>query len=411
MSFSMIFRVALRAIWRNKVRSLLTALGIIVGIAAVIAVIAIGNGASYQMKSSISSMGNNLVMIFPGSMRSGGMHMGAGAANTLTAADGVQIERDFPELVAGQTPVVRASGQAIYGENNWATTISGCGTGFCVVRGWNIGDGTFFTEQDVQAGRRVVVLGKTVVTNLFGDDESINPIGNNIRINNMTFKVVGVMETKGSNSMGQDQDDIIIMPYTTVKRTLQRSKFNSVNQLLISLNSMDDLEDAKTEFTKLLRQRHRLADNKDDDFTVRDMTEITEMMTSISSTITILLGAVASISLLVGGIGIMNIMLVSVTERTKEIGLRMAIGARPIDILMQFLLEAMTLSCVGGLIGTICGVVGAKVVGNVQNWPILITESSVAVSFIFSAVVGIFFGFYPAYRASNLNPIDCLRYE
>ena len=409
MSFIMIFRVALRAIWRNKVRSLLTALGIIVGIAAVIAVIAIGNGASHQMKSSISSMGNNLVMIFPSSIRSGGMHMGAGSSNTLTAADGEQIEHDFPELVAGQTPMVRASGQAIYGENNWATTISGCGTGFPIVRGWNVGEGAFFTDQDVSSGRRVLILGRTVVTNLFG--ENTDPIGRNIRINNMTFKVLGIMEAKGSNSMGQDQDDIIIMPYTTVKRTLQRSKFNSVNQLLISLNSMDDLQDAKNEFTKLLRQRHRLAASKDDDFTIRDMTEITEMMTSISSTITILLGAVASISLLVGGIGIMNIMLVSVTERTREIGLRMAIGARPIDIMMQFLLEAMTLSCVGGLLGTILGVIGAKVVGNVQNWPILITESSVAVSFLFSAFVGIFFGFYPAYRASNLNPIDCLRYE
>ncbi len=404
----MIFRVALRAIWRNKVRSLLTALGIIVGIAAVIAVIAIGNGASYQMRSSIAAMGNNLVMIFPGSLSSGGMRMGAGAANTLTAADGVQIERDFPDLVAGQTPVVRSSGQAIYGENNWSTTISGCGTGFPVVRGWNVGDGIFFTEDDVQAGRRVLILGKTVATNLFGQED---PVGKNMRVKNMSFKVIGVMEAKGSNSMGQDQDDIIIMPYTTVKRTLQSSIFNNVNQLLISLNNMDDLEVAKKEFSALLRQRHHLAANKEDDFMIRDMTEITTMMTSISSTITILLGAVASISLIVGGIGIMNIMLVSVTERTKEIGLRMAIGARPIDILMQFLLEAMVLSCVGGIIGALAGIVGAKLVGQAQNWPILVTESSVLVSFAFSAFVGIFFGFYPAYRASNLNPIDCLRYE
>ncbi len=408
MSFLMIFRVALRAIWRNKVRSLLTALGIIVGIAAVIAVIAIGNGASYQMRSSIAAMGNNLVMIFPGSLSSGGMRMGAGAANTLTAADGVQIERDFPDLVAGQTPVVRSSGQAIYGENNWSTTISGCGTGFPVVRGWNVGDGIFFTEDDVQAGRRVLILGKTVATNLFGQED---PVGKNMRVKNMSFKVIGVMEAKGSNSMGQDQDDIIIMPYTTVKRTLQSSIFNNVNQLLISLNNMDDLEVAKKEFSALLRQRHHLAANKEDDFMIRDMTEITTMMTSISSTITILLGAVASISLIVGGIGIMNIMLVSVTERTKEIGLRMAIGARPIDILMQFLLEAMVLSCVGGIIGALAGIVGAKLVGQAQNWPILVTESSVLVSFAFSAFVGIFFGFYPAYRASNLNPIDCLRYE
>ena len=408
MNILMIFRVALRAIWRNKVRSLLTALGIIVGIAAVIAVIAIGNGASSQMKNSISSMGNNLVMIFPGSMRSGGMHMGAGASNTLTAEDGEQLENDYPELVAAQTPMVRASAQVIYGENNWSTQVSGVGTGFPLVRGWNVGNGTFFTEEDVHAGKRVVILGQTVVDNLF---PGIDPIGKTMRVKNMSFKVIGVMEKKGSNSMGQDQDDLLIMPYTTVRRTLQNSVFNNVNQILVSLHDMGDLEEAKTEFTALLRQRHRLKADKDDDFTIRDMTEITEMVTSISSTITVLLGAVASISLIVGGIGIMNIMLVSVTERTKEIGLRMAIGARPIDILMQFLLEAMTLACVGGLLGTILGVIGAKLVGNIQNWPILITESSVVVSFAFSAVVGVFFGFYPAYRASNLNPIDCLRYE
>jgi len=409
MSLLMIFRVALRAIWRNKIRSLLTALGIIVGIAAVIAVIAIGTGAGEQMKSSINSMGNNLVMIFPSSMRMGGMNMGAGASNTLTAADGEQLEKDFPELVAGQTPMVRANAQVIYEENNWSTTISGVGLGFPVVRGWNVSDGTFFDEDDVQAGRRVLILGTTVADNLFPDGE--NPIGKNIRVKNMSFKVIGIMERKGSNSMGQDQDDSIIMPYTTVKRTIQRSSFNNVNQLLVSLNTMDNLEEAKTEFTALLRQRHRLPDSKDDDFTIRDMTEITQMMTSISSTITILLGVVASISLVVGGIGIMNIMLVSVTERTREIGLRMAIGARPRDILMQFLLEAMTLACVGGLIGTVLGIVGAQTVGNLQHWPILITKSSILISFAFSAFVGIFFGFYPAYRASQLNPIECLRYE
>ena len=408
MNILMIFRVALRAIWRNKVRSLLTALGIIVGIAAVIAVIAIGNGASEQMKSSINSMGNNLVMIFPGSMRSGGMHMGAGASNTLTAEDGEQLEQDYPELIAAQTPMIRANAQVIYGENNWSTQVSGVGTGFIAVRGWNVGNGTFFTEEDVHTGKRVVILGQTVVDNLF---PGTDPIGKTMRVKNMSFKVIGVMEKKGSNSMGQDQDDILIMPYTTVRRTLQNSVFNNVNQILVSLHDMGDLEEAKTEFTAMLRQRHRLKDGKEDDFNIRDMTEITEMVTSISSTITVLLGAVASISLLVGGIGIMNIMLVSVTERTKEIGLRMAIGARPIDILMQFLLEAMTLACVGGLLGTILGVVGAKMVGNIQNWPILVTESSIAGSFAFSAVVGIFFGFYPAYQASNLNPIDCLRYE
>ena len=219
------------------------------------------------------------------------------------------------------------------------------------------------------------------------------------------------MDAKGTNSMGMDQDDLIIMPYTTLKRVLQKSKFNNVNQLLISLHTLDDLEPAKEEITSLLRLRHKIGPGREDDFTVRDMTEVVESVTSISRLMTILLGVVASISLVVGGIGIMNIMLVSVTERTKEIGLRMAIGARPVDILMQFLLEAITLSCVGGLIGVICGVTGANLVGKLQNWPILVTESSIAISFTFSALVGVFFGFYPAFRASKLNPIDCLRYE
>ena len=408
MSFLMIFRVALRALWRNKVRSLLTALGIIVGIGAVIAVIAIGEGASQEIRTSISSMGNNLVMIFPGSMRTGGMHMGAGAVTTLTAADGERIKFELSDLVAGVTPMVRSSAQVIYQENNWSTTISGVDVDFPLVRGWQTDDGAFFSEADVRLGRRVLVLGKTVAKNLFGDED---PIGKTMRVRNMSFKVAGIMEAKGTNSMGQDQDDIIIMPYTTVQRVLQHSGFKNINQLLVSLHSMDDLEEAKEEITALLRQRHKLADNKEDDFTVRDMTEIVDSITSISRLMTVLLTVVASISLMVGGIGIMNIMLVSVTERTREIGLRMAIGARPIDILTQFILESMTLACVGGLIGVACGVAGAKIVGHIQHWPILITEGSVLMSFCFSALVGVFFGFYPALCASKLNPIDCLRYE
>ncbi|MBO7091990.1 MAG: ABC transporter permease, partial [Victivallales bacterium] len=311
-------------------------------------------------------------------------------------------------LVAGVTPMVRSAAQVIYQENNWATTISGCGSAFPIVRGWDVGDGAFFTDADVRAGNRVVILGKTVADNLFGETD---PVGQTIRVKNMPFKVVGVMQTKGTNSMGQDQDDILIMPYSTVKRVLQRSKFNNVNQLLVSLHSLDDLETAKEEITALLRQRHKLGNDKEDDFTVRDMTEILDSITSITRLMTILLTCVASISLIVGGIGIMNIMLVSVTERTKEIGLRMAIGARPIDILMQFLLESIVLALVGGFIGIIVGVSGALTVGHVQKWPILITQSSIVISFTFSALVGVAFGFFPALRASRLNPIDCLRYE
>lgn len=408
MSFLMIFKVALRALWRNKVRSLLTALGIIVGIAAVIAVIAIGQGASSEIKASFASMGNNLIMVFPGSMTQGAMRLGAGNRMTLTAEDGEQIKRDLSDIVAGVTPMVRSRVQAIYQECNWSTQVSGCGVDFPIVRGWDTDQGAFFSEENVQFGHRVLVLGKTVAYELFGDE---NPVGQSVRVNNMQFQVCGVMERKGTNSMGQDQDDIIIMPYTTVKRTLWRSTFNNVNQLLISLYSMEDADDAKAEITSLLRQRHKLGPGRENDFDVRDMTEIVDSISSISKLMTVLLGVVASISLIVGGIGIMNIMLVSVTERTREIGLRMAIGARPIDILSQFLLESMVLSCMGGLIGVILGCGGAEMVGKFQGWPILITPSSIYISFFFSAFVGVFFGFYPALRASNLNPIECLRYE
>ncbi len=407
MNFLMMFKIVFRALWRSKVRSALTALGIIVGIAAVIAVIAIGQGASTQMQSSINSMGHNLVMVFPGSMRFGGMHMGAGARTTLTAEDGEQIAVELAHYVMGVTPMLRSGVQIVYSSNNWATSANGVGTAFPDVRGWNVDDGSFFSDADVRAGRRVVVIGRTVAENLFGME---NPLGKTIRIKNMPFKVLGLMERKGSNSMGHDQDDIVLMPYTTFKRVLQNSVFNNVNQLLISLHSLDDLAEAKEEISALLRMRHKLG-NREDDFTVRDMTEVVDSITSISRLMTVLLGVVASISLVVGGIGIMNIMLVSVTERTKEIGLRMAIGAKPFDILMQFLLESIVLSCAGGLIGVVLGASGAQVVGNINNWPILVTESSIIVSFSFSALVGVFFGLYPAFRASRLNPIDCLRYE
>ncbi|MBQ7650363.1 MAG: ABC transporter permease [Victivallales bacterium] len=404
----MIFKVALRAIWRNKVRSALTALGIIVGIAAVIAVIAIGQGASTQMQNSISGMGHNLVMVFPGSLNSGGARLGAGMSTTLTAEDGNRIAQELSHYVLAVCPMVNSNAQVMYMSNNWATSVNGVGPDFTVVRKWDIGEGSFFTDADVKSGHRVAVIGQTVATNLFGSE---SPLGKTIRVKNMPFKVLGVMSKKGSNAMGHDQDDIILMPYTTVRRVLQNSIFSNVNMLMVSLHSLDDLKPAKAEIEALLRMRHRLGDNKANDFDVRDMTEVVESVTSISRMMTILLGVVASISLVVGGIGIMNIMLVSVTERTKEIGLRMAIGARPLDILVQFLLESIVLSCVGGLIGVACGVGGALIVGNIQKWPILITESSIAISFTFSALVGIFFGFYPAWRASRLNPIDCLRYE
>jgi len=408
MNLWMILKVALRAIARNKTRSLLTALGIIVGIAAVIAVVAIGQGASTMMMKQINSMGNNLIMIFPGSKTQGGVHSGSGGSQTLSAEDGEAIARDLQHLVRAVTPIVRSGGQAIYQENNWSTQIQGVSLEFLEVRNWDMESGTFFTAADQRAGSRVCVIGHTVADNLFPNDD---PTGKSLRIRNMPFKVLGVLAPKGSNSMGSDQDDTIIAPYTTVRRVLQNSVFNNVNMLLISLYSLNDIPAAKTEIASLLRQRHKLNPRADDDFNLLDMTEITNTIGSITKLMTILLTTVASISLLVGGIGIMNIMLVSVTERTREIGLRMAIGATPSDILLQFITEAMALSTVGGLIGVAIGVVGAQTVGKIQQWPILITESSVIVAFLFSAAIGVFFGFYPALRASRLNPIDCLRYE
>ncbi|MBQ9432186.1 MAG: ABC transporter permease [Kiritimatiellae bacterium] len=408
MNLWMIFKVALRAIARNKTRSLLTALGIIVGIAAVIAVVSIGQGASTMMVNEINNMGSNLIMVFPASRNMGGVRSGSGGFQTLTADDGIAITKDISHYVKAVSPMVRTSGQIIYQEKNWATQVQGVSVDYPTVRNWNIGQGIFFSDTEQRIGSRVCILGTTVVENLFGDGD---PIGKVIRIKNMPFKVLGVMEHKGSNAMGQDQDDVILAPYTTVKRVLQKSKFNNVNMLNVSLYSLDDMDAAKKEIEALIKQRHKIRPSGDPDVNLIDTTEISNTIGSVSKLMTILLTTVASISLVVGGIGIMNIMLVSVTERTREIGLRMAIGATPSDILLQFIAESMVLSTVGGLIGVAVGVVGAKTVGNLQNWPILITTSSVLVSFLFSAMVGVFFGFYPALRASRLNPIDCLRYE
>ena len=408
MNLWMILKVALRAIFRNKTRSLLTALGIIVGIAAVIAVVANGQGATTMMMKEINSIGNNLIMVFPGSRNQGGVHSGSGASQTLTAEDGEAIAQDLAHLVSAVSPMIRTGSQVIYQENNWSTQIQGVSIDFPDVRSWTVEKGVFFTTADQRSGTRVCVIGATVVDNLFLDGD---PVGKSIRIRNMPFRVLGVMARKGSNTMGHDQDDVILVPYTTVRRVLQNSVFNNVNMLMVSLYSLGDIPTAKEEVSAILRQRHKLGPNTDDDFNLIDMTEITKTIGSMTRLMTILLTTVASISLLVGGIGIMNIMLVSVTERTREIGLRMAIGATPSDILLQFIAEAMALSTAGGLLGVLLGTFGARLVGKLQQWPILVTESSVLVAFLFSAAVGMFFGFYPALRASRLNPIDCLRYE
>ena len=408
MNFAMIVKVAVLAILRNKTRSLLTCLGIIVGIAAVIAVLAIGKGASAMMVAEISSMGNNLVMIFPERHRTGEVSAGMGAGQTMTAEDAEAIKRELGHLVKYVSPTVNVNTQLIRQNRNWNCRVNGVSCEMPEIRNWPIEDGRFFTEQETEAYARVCVIGTTVKENLFDDED---PVGQTLRIGAMPFKVIGVMASKGANGFGQDQDDTVMAPYTTVGRVLTRSKFQSINMMNLSLHNMEDLEEAKREITALLRQRHNLPDYQDDDFETRDTTEIMSTIGSVSSLMTVLLTAVAAISLLVGGIGIMNIMLVSVTERIREIGLRLAIGATPLNILFQFILESIVLATVGGAIGVAVGIVIAKSIGELQHWPIVIEMGSAIGSFVFSAFVGMFFGFYPAYRASKLNPIDCLRYE
>ena len=405
----MIFKVAILAILRNKTRSLLTCIGIIVGIAAVIAVLAIGKGASTMMVKEISSMGNNLVMVWPDRHRKGEVRSGMGSGQTMTAGDAEAIKREIGHLVSSVSPAVNVSSQIIRENRNWNTRVSGVSYDMPDIRNWQIGEGRFFEENEQRVYARVCVIGSTVKARLFDEDE--DAVGKTVRIGAMPFRIVGVLASKGANGWGQDQDDTVMAPYTTVGRVLSRSKFRAINMMNVSLHSMDDVDEAKREMTALLRQRHNLADYEDDDFEMRDTTEIMNTIGSVSSLMTVLLTAVAAISLLVGGIGIMNIMLVSVTERIKEIGLRMAIGATPANILCQFILEAVVLSTVGGAIGVGVGVATANVIGEVNHWPIVIEVSSALWSFLFSSFVGMFFGFYPAYRASKLNPIDCLRYE
>jgi len=407
MNLTATLRVALRALVRNKVRSLLTTLGIIVGIAAVIAMMAVGKGASMMIEEQIASMGSNLLMVFPGTSMMGGMRSGTGGVRTLNVDDGEAILRECP-YVETLTPLVRAGAQIVYQDQNWSTSIQGVSPNYLEVRNWDLGEGEFFGDSEVRTAARVAVLGQTVVKNLFEGDD---PVGKTIRIKNMLFRVIGVLQPKGSTAWGMDQDDTIIIPWLTVRRVIQNSAFNDVNQLLLKLKSKNVTEAAIDDISALLRQRHHLAKGADDDFSVMDMTEIADTISKVSKVMTVLLTVIASISLMVGGIGIMNIMLVSVTERTREIGLRMAVGARRKDILLQFLVEAVVLAGIGGLLGTGLGAGAAQILSSTNHWPILISPAYVLLALIFSGAVGIFFGFYPAWRASKLDPIEALRYE
>jgi putative ABC transport system permease protein len=414
--FVMTMRIAIRALGRNKVRSTLTMLGVIIGVAAVIVTVAVGSGASEMVQKQIASMGQNLLMVFPGATSSGGFSMGMGSAQTLTPNDAAAIERDCPSAAAASV-IVRARAQIVYESANWApSTVQGCDEKFLEVRQWPVSEGENFTEQDVRNARTVCLVGQTVADNLFRDE---SPVGKRIRVANkgtaLPFTIVGVLEKKGANTWGSDQDDALILPWTTVKKKLQGSTFNNVDQLMVTAKSASAMTTLQDEISNTLRVTHKLVRDRGpaamDDFTVRNMTEMMSAQMATQETMKLMLAGVAAVSLLVGGIGIMNIMLVSVTERTREIGLRMAVGATNANVLSQFLVESIVLSALGGLLGVAAGSGGAIAIAKQNHWPVVMSPESVLVAVLFSGAVGILFGFYPAWRASRLDPIDALRYE
>jgi putative ABC transport system permease protein len=405
MRYLVILKVAFRALRRNKLRTALTMLGIIIGVGAVIAMVGIGNGAKAQVQARIAALGQNVIQVFSGSITRGGVHSGFGGAGTLTVEDAQAIEREVPGVVA-VSPEVRSGAQIMAGNNNWSTSIMGESVSYLSIRQWDLADGTMFSDLDVRAAAKVCVLGKTTADNLFPEDD---PVGKNIRIRNVPVKVLGVLRPKGASMFGSDQDDVVLVPYTTGMKRF--AGVTTLRSILVQATSLEQIDQVQTAIGELLRQRHRIQPGAEDDFILRNQQEIAETMSATTEVMTALLAAIASVSLLVGGIGIMNIMLVSVTERTREIGIRMAVGARGRDILLQFLIEAVVLSSTGGLLGILLGVGGARLITLIKEWPTVVSPESVMIAFAFSAAVGVFFGFYPARKASQLDPIDALRYE
>jgi putative ABC transport system permease protein len=403
-----IIKIAVRAIRANKMRSILTSLGIIIGVAAVIVMLAIGNGAQISLQNEMRSMGTNLIMIRSGSTTSGGARMGHGTQPTLKNGDADAIQEKVNAIKLA-VPVANDSGQLVYGNANWATSITGTDNRYFEIKEWDLAYGRFFSEADVKSANKVAILGQTVAKELFGD---IDPLGKTIRVKNLPFTVIGVLTARGQSGPGQDQDDMIYLPLSTVQKKVSGTEFpDMVNMLMLQAIDAASTYTAQDEITALLRQRHNLGLTKDDDFTIMNLTQFMEMMQSSTKIMTILLGSIASISLLVGGIGIMNIMLVSVTERTREIGIRMAIGAKSWDIRLQFLAEALILSLIGGIIGVIFGIAGVYILPLLTSISAELSSFYVILPFSFSGIVGLAFGFFPAYKASLLNPINALRYE
>ena len=399
------FRLALRALARNKMRSALTMLGIVIGVGAVIAVVSIGQGAQYLVQQGIQAMGTNAVFIAAGSNRAGGVRQGYGGVKTLTDDDLKAIVQEIP-LIKEAAPALTSREQVVYGNQKWNTSITGTTPNYFDIRTWPIQAGTAFSDEEVDLAANVCVIGTTVEKILFLDE---NPIGKTLRIGNLPFRVDGVLESKGQNVTGQDQDDVIFAPYTTVQRKI--SGITWLQFIAASAISQEASVAAVAPITSLLRERHRIRAGDDDDFLIRTQADIADLQNQTQSTMTMLLGGIASVSLVVGGIGIMNIMLVSVTERTREIGVRMAVGATEKDVRLQFLVEAVTLSMMGGAIGIIFGLIGSALIANLLQWPTLISGKAIIAAVIFSAFVGISFGYYPAHKAAQLDPIEALRYE